>query len=396
MTTERSYAGVSMVDSIVDLARQGSVFRTRKDENVFLEDTFVRGAASVQTTGERLPSPESWTNVDLYSSHKAQGVTLINGTLGSESPARYEAAVECPSFETLAARHYSGTPSFEDADAVNVKEFGAEGDGETDDTEAFRRAIAAGDKVFLPKGDYALSGTLRLRANTRLFGFSRSFVSLGSGDFRHRGGEPGRSPRSESFVVETVDDADAAPGLLFLTVRGRVHWKSGRGNLMLARAPLEISGNGGGRFYGLMAMGRPFVLDGLRQPTRFYALNVERVTTNPQSEFRDCEHVRVYYLKVESGSIQRPNAGDENTPCRISNSEKIRVYCMYGNVKKLVDRPMLEVVDSQDVLVSQLKAFRPGSFPHLIETFGEKSHEIPSSKTCALFVRDGEGDGDAE
>lgn len=156
---------------------------------------------------------------------------------------------------------------------------------------------------------------------------------------------------------------------------------------MLTRAPLEISGNGGGRFYGVMAMRRPFILDGLRQPTRFYALNVERVTTNPQSEFRDCEDVRVYYFKVESGSIQRPNAGDENTPCRIAGSRNIRIYCMYGNVLKLVDRPMLDVVDSKDVAVSQLKAFRPGSFPHLIETFGEERHEIPSSKTCALFVR---------
>jgi hypothetical protein len=71
-----------------------------------------------------------------------------------------------------------------------------------------------------------------------------------------------------------------------------------------------LSGNGGGRFYGVMAMGRPLVLSDLRQPTAFQALNVERVTVNPQSEMKNCSHIRVYYLKVEAGTIQRPGAGD--------------------------------------------------------------------------------------
>ena len=61
---------------------------------------------------------------------------------------------------------------------------------------------------------------------------------------------------------------------------------------------------------------------------------------------------------------------------------------MYGNVKKLVDRPMLDVVNSDNVVVSQLKAFQPGGFPHLTETSGEAQTEIPSAKICALFVRD--------
>jgi hypothetical protein len=48
---------------------------------------------------------------------------------------------------------------------------------------------------------------------------------------------------------------------------------------------------------------------------------------------------------------------------------------------------MLGIVDSEDLLVCQLKAFRSGRFPHITETFGGKTYEIPSSKTCAVFVR---------
>ncbi len=159
---------------------------------------------------------------------------------------------------------------------------------------------------------------------------------------------------------------------------------------MATRAPFQISGNGGGRFYGVMAMGRPLVFSGIRQPTALYALNVERVTSNPQSEIKDCSQVRVYYFKVEAGTIQRPNAGDGNTPCRISDSRDVRVYCMYGNVRQLGDRPMLEVVDSDEVVVSQLKAFRGAGFPHLVETTGGRQYEVPSTTTCALFVREAE------
>ena len=49
---------------------------------------------------------------------------------------------------------------------------------------------------------------------------------------------------------------------------------------------------------------------------------------------------------------QRRNAGDTNTTCHIVDSRDIRVYCMYGNVRKLVDRPMLEVVNSRDIVAA--------------------------------------------
>jgi hypothetical protein len=298
--------------------------------------------------------------------------------------AHWKPAAQEPSFQTIRDRHYPGTPSFEDADAVNVKDFGAKGDSATDDTRAFQQAIAARDKVFVPKGNYRLTGSLQLGRNTQLFGLSSAFCSLGSGTGTERFPGMGESALS----VSTVDDADAAPGVLFLGVRGRIEWRSGRGMLMLSPGALAVSGQAGGRLYGVMAMRRPLVLSGIKQPTSFYALNVERVTTDPQSEIRDSSHIRVYYFKVEAGTVNAPNAGDANTPCRISGSQDVRVYCMYGNVRKLVKRPMLELVDSDDVVVSQLKAFNPGDFPHVTETWGEARSEVSSSKICALFLRD--------
>jgi hypothetical protein len=53
---------------------------------------------------------------------------------------------------------------------------------------------------------------------------------------------------------------------------------------------------------------------------------------------------------------------------------------------------LAEIVNSERVLVAQLKAFAPGDFPHLVETRGQDTCAVPSSKTCALFVREAEGD----
>jgi hypothetical protein len=49
------------------------------------------------------------------------------------------------------------------------------------------------------------------------------------------------------------------------------------------------------------------------------------------------------------------------------------------------------VVNSDGIMVSQLKAFRPDTFPHLMETYGQSRSEIPSTKICALFMRDAGG-----
>ena len=53
---------------------------------------------------------------------------------------------------------------------VDVQSLGARGDGVTDDTDAFRRAIAAHRAIYLPMGNYVISDTLTLRPDTVIVG----------------------------------------------------------------------------------------------------------------------------------------------------------------------------------------------------------------------------------
>ena len=78
------------------------------------------------------------------------------------------------------------------------------GDGEADDTEAFRQAIAASDKVFVPKGHYRLTQMLELGRNTHLFGLGATQTSIGGSGGAARGPgfaawQDGRT-RSATFI----------------------------------------------------------------------------------------------------------------------------------------------------------------------------------------------------
>ena len=53
-------------------------------------------------------------------------------------------------------------------ESVSVKDFGAVGDGVTDDTAAIQAAIVASENVNFPKGNYLISVSLLLTANTRI------------------------------------------------------------------------------------------------------------------------------------------------------------------------------------------------------------------------------------
>ena len=59
---------------------------------------------------------------------------------------------------------------------VSVKDFGAKGDGTTDDTDAIQAALdaAEGNVLFFPKGQYIIEKTLITKPGTRLLGANKS------------------------------------------------------------------------------------------------------------------------------------------------------------------------------------------------------------------------------
>ena len=61
---------------------------------------------------------------------------------------------------------------------VDVRSFGAKGDGVADDTMAFKKAIAEHDTIYVPMGFYRVTDTLRLRPQTALIGLHPSMTQI--------------------------------------------------------------------------------------------------------------------------------------------------------------------------------------------------------------------------
>jgi hypothetical protein len=122
-----------------------------------------------------------------------------------------------------------------------------------------------------------------------------------------------------------------------------------------------------------------------------YTLNIERRTTNPQAFIRNVKGFRLYYLKCEASPVGYaidggPDTG--NTPLAVFDSSDVRVYCACGNVQTSKQRPFIDVVNSSNILITQVKSFKTGDFPQIRETFNDVKIEIPSTKVAALFIRD--------
>ena len=61
---------------------------------------------------------------------------------------------------------------------VNIRSLGAMGDGTTDDTDAFRKAIAQHRAIYLPSGQYRVTDTITLRPDTVLIGLHPSVTRI--------------------------------------------------------------------------------------------------------------------------------------------------------------------------------------------------------------------------
>jgi hypothetical protein len=104
------------------------------------------------------------------------GVVLTDLTTPSQQ-AVIRDIVPLPRFAPPAARDIPSLPSMDTW--VNIRDLGARGDGETDDTEAFRNAIATHKHIYVPQGWYRLTSTLKMQPGTRLIGlhpFGTQFI----------------------------------------------------------------------------------------------------------------------------------------------------------------------------------------------------------------------------
>jgi hypothetical protein len=96
------------------------------------------------------------------------------------TPSRYGTISDIEPLSSFAMPSANDVPTLPDMQSwVNIRDLGAKGDGETDDTGAFLEAIAKHRNIYVPQGWYRVTETIKMAPGTKLIGlhpFGTQFV----------------------------------------------------------------------------------------------------------------------------------------------------------------------------------------------------------------------------
>lgn len=170
---DRLYMEKVLLENISDAAVKVSVEdNTFSQVNLFdLQCRNVPVLVAFKQSGRKISAPAKTYKVDRY--------TYGLGIEGIGSDPAFMEKCELGPVAALAAldRDLPQLPSMDKW--VNVRDFGAIGDGQADDSDAFEKAIASAEVIYVPSGWYRLSRTLKMAEKTKLIGlhpFATQFV----------------------------------------------------------------------------------------------------------------------------------------------------------------------------------------------------------------------------
>lgn len=357
-------------------------------ESLYLKNVYARNAATLVQSG-RYPlvpgEPDGWTHLAEYGravdprpakGYRYRAAMLMDGRRVAQLQEGPTARQLPP--QDLFARHLPGTvPAWSHPDAADaVRDYGARGDGVADDTAALQRAVNENEIVFLPKGYYRITKTLRLKPDTKLIGVARHLsiiMASARGDFA--------DPSAAAPMVETADTAQAQTVLAYLdlfapaevggayplrflsggssvirdinlTFRSLDGFSPKKDPVAKDHAEVIFEGNAGARVYNLFHESpvrhlkgyRHFLVRGTRNPLRFYQLNPEHARPEANFGLEDAHNVVVWGLKSEG-----------NNPVLVAkDSSDFRILGYGGNGSALPGQALFLLENCEDFMLAML------------------------------------------
>jgi hypothetical protein len=254
----------------------------------------------------------------------------------------------------------------------------------------------------LPRGDYAISGTLDLKPNTRLFGVPGPRSRLYGPNWDPKGTYQSfvRTADSQGAKTYLGDLRIMLPSNLGLgqTYLNCLDWRAGRSSIVRRltcitaydqttisqpRNLVYVEGSGGGRWYGTMLMQilsrlehpdlRGLMVRGNTSPITFYGLNPEHQMSSAFVQLDHAAHVRIFGSK------------SENVSYIVTSSNNVLVSGHTGNND---NDPLLHIASSTNVaapIFSEFGGFG-SSTKFIVEAVdGAKSVGIAGNDRCSLF-----------
>jgi Pectate lyase superfamily protein len=326
----------------------------------------------------------------------------------------------------LVDRHLPGTmPWAFDANVAWVTDFGADPTGNVDSTKTIQAAVQAAhvggsDEVFLPRGKYAISGTIKLFPNTRFFGIPGSYAEIEApnwdtggmvlpylqvGDFA---GDPEASLGGQAVVSDisfylptTGSTSVSATAQSYLTA---IDWQVGQCSVLNqisthfeyqqdfnvssppSRSIIQVHDSGGGRFYGPQLVGDwgyngpggyELEVSNTTAPLSIYGSNIEHAPGKAFFGFESAANIRVLGSKTEGGAAPYWFLVDGSTNVMISGITN------HGSSPTTVDSSS----DNVNINTSAYFAIAPSSNVYISDAMAS----YPLSDNYALFKLDKAG-----
>jgi len=400
--SQESFGNIALIDGKIELidGDENDAIIENTDRMVYLKNVYVKNAGKIVTStfdnsSLTVDNHAVWNKVEEYAYSKdnfPDNSKIIYGEYKNEPYVSLVNGSEKPPSDLISRHMWDKSYwSFEEEGVINVEDFGAKGDGVTDDTQAIRNAIAAGDKVFIPRGNYKVSGTIKLNEHTKLFGIARHLTSL----------EPlGWSAEENTPIIESADSKDSTNVLANMKIelyrtRDKIYaikWMAGRNSIVNSvwicwdfdpnsTSPnvlqrVIITGNGGGRWYNHTSeIGwntnpeghRSVLIDGTTEPLTFYMFHNQHIKSDSISEVKNASNVTFYGVKTETQTTGDPhNKNNPNSPwplsLKISNSSNIQIFGYSGLGQAKEDRGLFEIFDSVNVTVANMARWGPTQY----------------------------------
>lgn len=267
-------------------------------------------------------------------------------------------------------------PCWECATVVNVKKnpYKAKGDGQSDDTQALQSALDEHEIIFLPKGYYRVSKTLRMHSKNKIIGVGRHLsIIMAAPDSAIFKDDQHPCPVLRSSSNKEAANVIALCGVYVPKIaRGAyaLEWQCGvdsilrdvnfitqpvrgyiaPGYMKPVNIPLvAISANGAGKWYNFFqdscrAQGelyRHLIIKNTNGPLNIYQCNPEHSQGTANMDIRHAKNISVFGLKSEGN----------HCVLTISNSNRINIFGYGGNAAAMPGQALFKINKSSNLLI---------------------------------------------
>ena len=414
---------LSIIDSTVEFTKSGSLISAEYEPSIYLKNIHLKNVVNILKSPKKtIKNKYSSTLIKELSSHDDNASKFINGKIIKDDIIENK-QVNLADINCSPKNHWPTYTSldFSDKTVVNIKDFGAIGDGKTNDTAAIQKAINRADKIFIPKGKYLISDTLKLKAKTHLFGVSRN-LSILIDDLNW-------DVDKMTPMIESVDDKEAPTRLadFGFHIRGGKNnnisallWQVGRNSMVKdidfhriknwrkkelinqLHYTVVISGNGGGQWFHTWLKprfsqhqdSRYLLIENTSEPLNIYSICPEYASQNTTMiEIKNSKNINIFGLKTETYYKFGQERDRFTTPLIINDSENISIYSHDGKTEATKGEGIIELNNSRNVTITNLFRWgkiylsKPEEFYMIREKHDNKTYGLKADHLINLFKR---------